>query len=174
MGQKSLNPDLEYTTLSTPFGLALLGRSPEGLEICRLIPKGEPLDAHIEVVEHPKPELALIRTQLKEYLEQKRTDFSFEINPQGTPFQQKVWKALRSIPFGETTSYLQLAKDLGDPKAIRAVASANGQNPLWIIIPCHRVIGSNGDLTGYAWGLECKSWLLNHESKTPQLSLQLD
>ena len=174
MGQKSLNPDLEYTTLSTPFGLALLGRGPEGLEICRLIPKGEPLDPNIEVLEHPKPELALIRTQLKEYLEQKRTEFSFEINPQGAPFQKKVWKALSDIPFGETTSYLQLSKDLGDPKAIRAVASANGQNPLWIIIPCHRVIGSNGDLTGYAWGLDCKSWLLNHESKTPQLSLQLD
>ena len=82
-----------------------------------------------------------------------------------------MWNALLNIPYGKTLSYLELSKQLGDPKAIRAVAAANGKNPLWIIIPCHRVIGSNGDLTGYAGGLHRKQWLLNLESPNPQQSL---
>jgi len=91
--------------------------------------------------------------------------------PEGTDFQRKVWKQLLNIPFGTTVSYLNLAQDLGDVKAIRAVASANGRNPLWIAVPCHRVIGSDGSLTGYAGGLWRKKWLLEHENPPKQTSL---
>lgn len=109
--------------------------------------------------------------QLQAYFEGKRTDFTFKLNPKGTEFQQKVWKELLNIPFGKTMSYLKLSKNLGDVKAIRAVASANGKNPLWIVIPCHRVIGTDGSLTGYAGGLWRKKWLLEHENPTNQQSL---
>lgn len=110
-------------------------------------------------------------TQLNEYFEGKRNQFTFKINPSGTEFQQKVWQALLEIPFGKTTTYLEQSKKLGDVKAIRAVASANGKNPLWIVVPCHRVIGSDGSLTGYAGGLWRKKWLLEHENPTAQQSL---
>ena len=109
--------------------------------------------------------------QLQNYFEGKRSDFSFKLNPSGTEFQQKVWQELLHIPFGKTMSYLDLSKKLGDVKAIRAVASANGKNPLWIVIPCHRVIGTDGSLTGYAGGLWRKKWLLEHENPTTQQSL---
>jgi methylated-DNA-[protein]-cysteine S-methyltransferase len=109
--------------------------------------------------------------QLNDYFDRKRSSFDFKINPQGTDFQQKVWQELLNIPFGKTMSYLDLSKKLGDVKAIRAVASANGKNPLWIVIPCHRVIGTDGSLTGYAGGLWRKKWLLEHESPNHQQSL---
>lgn len=106
--------------------------------------------------------------QLNEYFTKKRTAFELKIAPQGTDFQIKVWKTLQKIPFGKTASYLDMAKTLGDPKVIRAAASANGKNPIAIVIPCHRVIGSDGSLTGYAGGLHRKKWLLEHESPTRQ------
>ena len=109
--------------------------------------------------------------QLNEYFKGERKQFSFTLNPQGTTFQNLVWKALLTIPYGKTCSYLDLSKQLGDPKAIRAVANANGKNPLWIVIPCHRVIGSDGSLTGYAGGLHRKKWLIEHESPYKQQSL---
>ncbi|RAJ17965.1 methylated-DNA--[protein]-cysteine S-methyltransferase [Olleya aquimaris] len=109
--------------------------------------------------------------QLNEYFEGTRQQFSLKLNPQGTIFQKHVWEELQNIPYGKTTSYLSLSKKLGDVKAIRAVANANGKNPLWIIIPCHRVIGSDGSLTGYAGGLHRKQWLLEHESPYKQQSL---
>ena len=109
--------------------------------------------------------------QLNEYFKGERSQFSLKLNPQGTEFQKRVWNKLLNIPYGKTKSYLQLSKDLGDVKAIRAVANANGKNPLWIIIPCHRVIGSDGSLTGYAGGLSRKQWLLEHESPYKQQSL---
>lgn len=109
--------------------------------------------------------------QLQEYFRGERKEFDFKINPQGTEFQQKVWQELLNIPFGKTLSYLDLSKKMGDVKAIRAVASANGKNPLWIVVPCHRVIGTNGSLTGYAGGLWRKKWLLEHESPSEQQSL---
>lgn len=109
--------------------------------------------------------------QFFEYLEGKRKSFDLKLNPKGTDFQKRVWEALLKIPYGKTVSYLQLSKTLGDVKAIRAVAAANGKNPLWIVVPCHRVIGSNGDLTGYAGGLHRKKWLLEHESPVKQQSL---
>jgi methylated-DNA-[protein]-cysteine S-methyltransferase len=109
--------------------------------------------------------------QLQEYFNKKRTDFDFKLNPKGTEFQQKVWKSLLEIPYGKTISYMDQTKKLGDVKAIRAVASANGKNPLWIVVPCHRVIGTNGSLTGYAGGLSRKKWLIEHENPTTQQSL---
>jgi methylated-DNA-[protein]-cysteine S-methyltransferase len=109
--------------------------------------------------------------QLKEYFEGTRTTFDLKLNPEGTDFQNVIWKLLQEIPFGKTISYLQLSKRLGDVKAIRAVANANGKNPLWIIVPCHRVIGSDGRLTGYAGGLHRKKWLIEHESPYKQQSL---
>ena len=109
--------------------------------------------------------------QLQEYFEGKRQKFSLHLNPAGTAFQQRVWVALQDIPYGKTVSYLDLSKTLGDVKAIRAVAGANGRNPLWIVIPCHRVIGSDGSLTGYAGGLHRKKWLLEHENPVKQQSL---
>jgi methylated-DNA-[protein]-cysteine S-methyltransferase len=109
--------------------------------------------------------------QLKEYFNGERASFNLTVNPKGTIFQKKVWAALLNIPYGKTRSYLEQSKTLGDVKAIRAVASANGRNPLWIIIPCHRVIGSDGSLTGYAGGIWRKKWLLNHENPVKQQSL---
>jgi methylated-DNA-[protein]-cysteine S-methyltransferase len=109
--------------------------------------------------------------QLKEYFEGSRKEFQLRLNPKGTDFQKKIWNLLQDIPYGKTTSYLELSKQYGDIKAIRAVANANGKNPLWIIVPCHRVVGSNGNLTGYAGGLHRKKWLLEHESPFKQQSL---
>lgn len=109
--------------------------------------------------------------QLNEYFNGQRTEFTFKLNPQGTEFQQKVWQELLNIPFGKTVSYMDITKKLGDVKAIRAVASANGKNPLWIVVPCHRVIGTDGSLTGYAGGLWRKKWLLEHETPSMQQSL---
>ena len=109
--------------------------------------------------------------QLKDYFNGQLEAFNVKLNPKGTDFQKKVWKALLTIPYGKTMSYLELSKQLGNVKAIRAVANANGKNPLWIIVPCHRVIGSDGSLTGYAGGLHRKKWLLDHENPVKQQSL---
>ena len=110
-------------------------------------------------------------TQLTEYFEGTRTSFDLKLAPDGTDFQKRVWKQLQEIPFAKTTSYQKMANALGDPKVIRAAASANGKNPIAIIIPCHRVIGSDGSLTGYASGLHRKKWLLDHENPVKQQSL---
>lgn len=101
--------------------------------------------------------------QLQEYLEGKRQTFCFPINPKGTPFQEQVWNALRNIPYGETRSYKQIAEVIGNPKAVRAVGMANNRNPLLIVNPCHRVIGADGRLVGYAAGLSLKEFLLELE-----------
>jgi methylated-DNA-[protein]-cysteine S-methyltransferase len=103
--------------------------------------------------------------QLKAYFAGKLTDFELKLEPEGTEFQRSVWGALGSIPYGETTTYSEIAKRIGKPKAIRAVGAANGANPLPIVIPCHRVIGSNGKLTGFGGGLPVKELLLKLESR---------
>lgn len=103
--------------------------------------------------------------QLKEYMEGNRKLFDLPLQPHGTPFQQRVWEQLLKIPYSKTISYHRLAVNLGDPKCIRAAGTANGKNPIVVIIPCHRVIGSNGELTGYAGGLSRKQWLLDHEAR---------
>lgn len=126
---------------------------------------------NVVVSEEIPVELKDAVVQLQEYFEGKRKEFKLKLSPEGTDFQKRVWKQLQEIPFGKTTSYQQMANQLGDPKVIRAAASANGKNPISIIIPCHRVIGSDGSLTGYAGGLHRKKWLLEFESPSPQQTL---
>ena len=156
---------MQQAYIKTPLGTALIEGDEYG------IAKISTLDAGIPVSDSVPDVLAEAIQQLNEYFAGKRRDFSFTMNPQGTAFQKKVWQALLQIPFGTTTSYQELSIKLGDVKAIRAVASANGKNPLWIVVPCHRVIGSDGSLTGYAGGLWRKKWLLEHETPPVQQSL---
>ena len=117
-----------------------------------------------------KPKLNAVLTraqkQLVEYFTGKRENFDLPLKPEGTAFQQKVWKALAKIPFGQTRSYGQIAKAVNSPAASRAVGAACGRNPLPIVIPCHRVVGSTGSLTGFGGGLSMKEWLLKHEGAT--------
>lgn len=149
----------------TPIGTAKIIGDSKG--ICAISIIDENIETSITI---PKILVDCVN-QLDDYFKGKRTSFNLKLNPIGTNFQQKVWKSLQEIPFGKTRTYLEQSKLLGDKKAIRAVASANGKNPIWIVIPCHRIIGSNGSLTGYAGGIWRKKWLLNHESSTPQQSL---
>lgn len=128
-------------------------------------------DDSLAISENIPKELNDVVTQLQEYFEGKRSTFNVKISPKGTDFQKRVWNELLNIPFGKTLNYQQIANKLGDPKVIRAAASANGKNPISIIIPCHRVIGSDGSLTGYAGGLHRKKWLLEHENPWQQQSL---
>ncbi len=107
--------------------------------------------------------IAAARAQLEEYFAGARTAFELRLAPAGTRFQQRVWLALREIPFGRTTTYSAIARTIGAPDATRAVGAANGRNPLPIIVPCHRVIGADGSLTGFGGGIERKRWLLAHE-----------
>lgn len=113
--------------------------------------------------EDPDPHTESAKTQLREYFEGNRDSFQLTLLPDGTDFEQKVWEELLRIPQGSTTSYGSIAKKLGDEKASQAIGKANGKNPIAVIIPCHRVIGSNQKLTGYAGGTERKEWLLKHE-----------
>lgn len=105
--------------------------------------------------------------QLKEYFEGKRKVFDLQLSPEGTEFQRQVWEGLLEIPFGKTSTYAKQTVKLGDQKKLRAVGAANGRNPIAIIIPCHRILGSDGSLTGYAGGIERKQWLLKHECSIP-------
>jgi methylated-DNA-[protein]-cysteine S-methyltransferase len=150
--------------ISSPLGITKIEGDENGIAIISVLSEG----TISTTVPNHLQEAVL---QLQEYFEGKRTDFTFKLNPKGTDFQQKVWQELRNIPFGKTISYMDLSKKLGDVKAIRAAASANGKNPLWIVVPCHRVIGTDGSLTGYAGGLWRKKWLLEHENPTTQQSL---
>ncbi len=156
---------METTFINTPLGIAKLEGDENGLASITVLNDEVPISKVI-------PELLEDAVyQLQEYFEGTRDSFSLTLNPDGSDFQKRVWDALQDIPYGKTISYLELSKILGDVKAIRAVAAANGKNPLWIVIPCHRVIGSDGSLTGYAGGLHRKKWLLNHESPAKQQSL---
>lgn len=151
--------------INTPLGVAKIIGDADGLTSITVLNSDEPLT---DVIPESLEDAVY---QLNEYFEGIRNNFDLKLNPEGTKFQKKVWIALQNIPYGKSTSYLDLAKSLGDPKAIRAAASANARNPLWIVIPCHRVIGLDGSLTGYAGGLHRKQWLLNHESPFKQQSL---
>ena len=151
--------------IKTPLGFAAISGHPNG------ITKIHVCDDEMELSDNIPEHLQNAISQLQEYFEGKRHYFDFEIDPKGTEFQQKVWGELKNIPYGKTMSYQELSIKLGDIKAIRAVANANGKNPLWIVVPCHRVIGSDGSLTGYAGGLWRKKWLLEHENPVKQQSL---
>lgn len=105
------------------------------------------------------------KKQLAEYFKGQRTTFDLPLAPEGTLFQKSVWNELSNIPYGATVSYLEIGKRIGNPRAVRAIGGANGKNPITIILPCHRVIGANGNLVGYGGGLWRKEWLLNHEKQ---------
>ena len=151
--------------INTPLGFTEIRGDENGIS------KIHVMSENVEISTKIPEELKEAVLQLQDYFDGKRTSFTFPLNPSGTEFQKKVWDELLHIPFGKTCSYLDLSKKLGDVKAIRAVASANGKNPLWIVVPCHRVIGTDGSLTGYAGGLWRKKWLLEHENPTLQESL---
>ena len=155
---------METVFIKTPLGIATITGDENGVASISVSDEGD-------VSEQIPSGLLEAVAQLNQYFAKKRTSFDFKLNPKGTEFQQKVWQSLLEIPFGKTRTYLEQSKILGDVKAIRAVASANGKNPLWIVVPCHRVIGSDGSLTGYAGGLWRKKWLLEHENPTNQQSL---
>lgn len=156
---------METAFIKTPLGIARLEGDKNGLSAITVLDDEQKVD---DIIPETLEDAVY---QLGEYFEGRRKIFALDLNPQGTYFQKRVWKALLEIPFGKTVSYLDLSKTLGDVKAIRAVAAANGKNQLWIVVPCHRVIGSDGSLTGYAGGLHRKEWLLEHESPAKQQSL---
>ncbi len=157
---------MEEATLQTPLGTAHIYGDEAGISEITVT------DGKLQ--EEQTSSLYTLQTcaaELKAYFKGNLRTFSVPLLPQGTPFQKKVWAALCEIPYGTTLSYAALARQLGDIKAIRAVAAANGKNPLWVVIPCHRVIGSDGSMTGYASGIWRKEWLLEHEGAINQLSL---
>lgn len=156
---------MEKAIINTPLGLTEIQGDENG--ISKIYIRNE----NVEITSKIPSKLKEVVIQLQEYFEGKRTHFTFLLHPSGTEFQKKVWQELLNIPFGKTCSYLELSKKMGDVKAIRAVAAANGKNPLWIVVPCHRVIGSDGSLTGYAGGLWRKKWLLEHENPSVQKTL---
>jgi methylated-DNA-[protein]-cysteine S-methyltransferase len=144
--------------LQTPLGIAYVEGDANGLQTVSIT--NDPIPA--DFVSIPD-DLAISVQQLADYFSRKRTVFDLKLNPKGTDFQKRVWEELLNVPFGRTMSYLELSRRLGDEKAIRAVAAANGKNPIWLIVPCHRIIGSDGSLTGYAGGLWRKKWLIEFE-----------
>ena len=156
---------MEKAIINTPLGITEIQGDENG--ISKIYIREEAVEITLKI----PSELEEAAIQLQEYFEGKRTHFTFLLHPSGTEFQKKVWQELLNIPFGKTCSYLDLAKKVGDVKAIRAVATANGKNPLWIVVPCHRVIGADGSLTGYAGGLWRKKWLLEHENPSVQKTL---
>jgi methylated-DNA-[protein]-cysteine S-methyltransferase len=157
-----------YTYLESPIGKLLLAGDANGLKQILFSTDGRPATPDAEWQEDPSV-LADAISQLKAYFAGELEDFKLSLSPQGTPFQQRVWSELQKIPYGETISYGELARRIGNPKASRAVGLANGSNPLSIVIPCHRVIGSNGKLTGYGGGLPIKEKLLALERRQLQL-----
>jgi methylated-DNA-[protein]-cysteine S-methyltransferase len=153
-----------YKTMKSPVGELKLVGSDRGL--AAILWENDSLSrVRLNVVGEDKKHAVLAETerQLGEYFAGKRKKFSIKLDFVGTEFQNKVWQALLTIPFGETRSYGEIAKQLGNPKAMRAVGAANGKNPISIIAPCHRVIGSTGELTGFAGGLKTKAFLLKLE-----------
>jgi AraC family transcriptional regulator of adaptative response/methylated-DNA-[protein]-cysteine methyltransferase len=164
---------IRFATIETPIGEMTVAATKEG--ICMLEfaePSGRGADINrlafiynMETIHGTNRHIRALRKQLKEYFKGKRKEFSVQLFYQGSEFQKSVWQLLLKIPFGKTITYMSLAESLGNPKAIRATANATGSNPLAIVIPCHRVIGSDGNLTGYGGGLERKRWLIDHERK---------
>jgi methylated-DNA-[protein]-cysteine S-methyltransferase len=152
-----------YTYIDSPLGKITLQANESGMS-------GVWFETHTtqpDALGKYSPDNSLLQQcegQLTEYFSGKRSSFEIPISAQGTAFQKKVWHALTTIPYGETWSYQELANAIDNPKAVRAVGLANGKNPISIIVPCHRVIGKNGKLTGYAGSLERKAWLLDFEN----------
>ena len=157
---------LFYKEMESPVGKLKLVASANAL-IAVLWERERPNRVKLAMLQHDPQQPILIETerQLGEYFAGTRNQFDLPLEPTGTEFQKKVWRALQEIPFGQTRSYLDLAKSIGSAKAVRAVGAANGKNPLSIVVPCHRVVGANGTLTGFAGGLEAKAKLLALEAR---------
>lgn len=158
---------LSVTYYTSPVGVLEIKSSGEAIHAILFVNawKGPKLDEDEMRGNANSETVKACTTQLDEYFEGKRREFDFPFDQDGTSFQQKIWSALLDIPFGKTISYLELSKRTGNVKAIRAVGTTNGKNQLCIVVPCHRVIGSNGSLVGYGGDLWRKKWLLDHEAK---------
>ncbi|MGC8750228.1 methylated-DNA--[protein]-cysteine S-methyltransferase [Hydrotalea sp.] len=152
-----------YTYYESPIGLIKIGGTEQYVTEISFIDNSQQIEHGIPGVSDL---LHQCTEELIEYFQGRRKTFDLPIHQEGTPFQEKVWNELLSIPYGKTISYLDLAKQMGDPKCIRAAATTNGKNKIAIIVPCHRVIGSDKSLTGYSGGLWRKKWLLQYEFKT--------
>ena len=150
------------TYLTTPIGYLEIVGTDHGIQEVTF---KDAVEDHSEIVPEALQEAVI---QLKEYFIGERKGFDLQLVPDGTPFQKQVWRELQQIPFGKQLSYQELANRLGDPKVIRAAAGANAKNPIGVIIPCHRVVGSDGGMVGYAGGIHRKKWLLAHESPVRQ------
>ena len=152
-----------YQFIDSPVEPLLLAADQRGLKLIEFHTPRHPMSRLAEWSEGDNAALQATRAQLGEYFSGTRTNFDLPLAPQGTPFQQEVWHTLATIPYGETISYAQLAQRIGKPTAMRAVGAANGRNPLPIVLPCHRVIGADGSLTGFGGGLPTKQFLLQLE-----------
>lgn len=157
---------MKTATIDSPLGKLEIYGDDSGIESIIFLNSEE-----IEISKTIPQELQETVSQLNQYFRGERREFSMKLCPKGTDFQLRVWKELEKIPYGKTVSYQQIANQLGNPKVIRAAASANGKNPIPLIIPCHSVVGKNGSLTGYSGGLQWKKLLLDLESHTEQHSL---
>lgn len=155
---------MQYSHLDTPIGRLLIAGDDDGLRHVRFDQPGR--DAVIEPHwQRGQTQLLAALEQLREYFAGRRRGFELALAPRGTPFRLAVWRQLARIPYGGTISYGELARRIGNPAASRAVGAANGANPLPIVVPCHRVIGADGRLTGFGGGLPAKQWLLQHEQR---------
>ena len=165
---------LASTTMDSPVGLLTIVASDAGVRAVLWPSDSEqrvPLSDVAPTSDHPVLSAAV--QQLSEYFDGDRQDFDLPLDPTGTDFQQSAWTALRSIPYATTVSYGEQAARMGDKRKARAVGAANGKNPISIIVPCHRVVGANGSLTGFAGGIDTKDWLLSHERRVAGHTLDL-
>jgi methylated-DNA-[protein]-cysteine S-methyltransferase len=160
-----------YKTMDSPVGVLTLVGGADGLAAI-LWENDDPKRVRLNIAWEDRSFPVLVKTQrqLEEYFAGKRKTFTVPLDFSGTDFQKKVWQALLTIPFGETRSYGEIARQVGNPKSMRAVGAANGRNPISIIAPCHRVIGAGGALTGFAGGMKAKAFLLEHEGRRLGLS----
>jgi methylated-DNA-[protein]-cysteine S-methyltransferase len=157
-----------FSRIETPLGAMLAVVNEDGALVrLEFVDRGVPTE---EAAEDPK-RCRRVAAQLSDYFAGKRRRFDLPLAPEGTSFQRAVWQALTEIPFGERVSYSAIARRVGRPDAVRAVGAANGANPIAIVIPCHRVVGADGSLTGYGGGLPLKRWLLDHEAGQRRLPL---
>jgi methylated-DNA-[protein]-cysteine S-methyltransferase len=158
---------LYYKEMKSPVGkLKLITNTDALVAVLWKRERGDRIKLDTPKLDPEQATLIAAERQLAEYFSGTRTEFDLPLEPGGTKFQKKVWQALRKIPYGQTRSYLSLAKVIGAAEAVRAVGHANSKNPLAIVVPCHRVIGADGSLTGFAGGLETKAALLAFEAKT--------
>lgn len=161
-----MSSQLFSTVVDSPVGALTIVASDDGLRAI-LWPDDDPSRVRLaDAIEDPShPVIVATADQLVEYFDGERTDFDIPLDPVGTEFQRAAWSALRTIPYGTTVSYGEQAARMGDRRKARAVGAANGRNPISIVVPCHRVVGANGALTGFAGGTNTKAWLLDHEQR---------